>query len=84
MTSPFMGEFCEVRELQKREREARDGKEGRGTPAGMQDVFLRRNSSGMALVHFSPQAGCSASASSNKLADCTVQWADVAHIQLIG
>lgn len=44
MTSPFTGEFCEVRELQRggkegeREKE-RDGKEGKGTPAGMQDVF---------------------------------------------
>lgn len=40
MTSPFTGEFCEVRELQRGGREKeRDGKEGKGTPAGMQDVF---------------------------------------------
>lgn len=72
MTSPFIGEFCEVRELAERG-EGRKG--GRGTLAG---CFLRRNSSGMALVNSSSQVGCS----SDKLADCTVQWVD--HIQLDG
>ena len=39
MTSPFIGEFCEVRELLKgRQREM--GREGGGTPAGVQDVFV--------------------------------------------
>lgn len=46
MTSSFIGEFCEVREVQsgrkrarEREREAEEGEEGRGTPAGMLCVF---------------------------------------------
>lgn len=34
---------------------------GGGVQAGMQDVFLRRNSMGMVLVHFSPHSGCAAS-----------------------
>lgn len=67
MTSPFTGEFCEVRELQRgekegeRERERREG--GERDTSRHAGCFLRRNSSGMELIHFSSQVCCSVSAS---------------------
>lgn len=56
VTSPFIGKFSAVGKLGEQERWG--GREG---DAGMQDVFWGETA-GMALVHLSPQFGCSASA----------------------
>lgn len=60
MTSPFTGEFCEVRELQRgekegeRERERREG--GERDTSRHAGCFLRRNSSGMELIQWADVA----------------------------
>lgn len=82
MTSPFMGEFCEVRELQKG-RKCETGRKGGGHQRACRMFFEEKQlwDGTLALL---PTGWLFCERSSNKLADCTVQWADVAHIQLHG
>lgn len=82
MTSPFTGEFCEVRELQRGgERKRETGRRGKGHQQACRMFFeekqLRDGTHSLLLTGllFCERVP-------NKLADCTAQWADVAHIQL--
>lgn len=82
MTSPFIGEFCEVRELQKgRKRET--GRKGGGHQRACR-MFFEEKQLGDGTRALLPTGWLFCKRSSNKLADCTAQWADVAHIQLDG